>query len=111
MKDLSTSSDIDQAARWFAAMRRGVMSLDERDSLHRWRSHPANDSELRRLEAIWRALDGTTGRRPSRSPRPRAALARSAMVVVVVGMVLFGAESLPRLGPPQAWTELDWWSR
>ena len=52
----------EEAARWFAAARRGVMLHEERAKYDEWRRDPENADRLAVLEAIWLDL----------APRPAA---------------------------------------
>jgi ferric-dicitrate binding protein FerR (iron transport regulator) len=100
----------EEAARWFAIRRRGLMTLDERSAYRAWLRDPRNRRALSRLDEIWASLDGAhcAVDRPARgrSVRVRAALLASCLVVCIGG-----AGALPRLGAPVSLTELDWWSR
>lgn len=42
-----------EAARWFAAQRRGPMSLDERLAFDAWRGEPVHQAALNRMHEVW----------------------------------------------------------
>jgi ferric-dicitrate binding protein FerR (iron transport regulator) len=116
--DADSPETIDEAAKWFAASRRGVMTLDERQAYELWRNQPANAAAMRRFTNVWDMLDGVSGPRVERQPAGRNApglekrvVARSALIAATFVAILLGAGSLPQLGPSSSWTELDWWSR
>jgi ferric-dicitrate binding protein FerR (iron transport regulator) len=100
----------EEAARWFAAARRGVMLQEERAAYEEWRRDPANAARLAELQAIWRDLE----------PRPLmpqlSALARQAparhrrQFVAMVAFISLSATFLTRLDAGW-WNTLDWWSR
>lgn len=46
----------DEAAGWFAAMRRGPMALDERVAFDAWRAAPAHQQALNRMHELWGEL-------------------------------------------------------
>jgi transmembrane sensor len=110
------TANMDEAARWFAALRRGMMTLDERAAFRLWRSDPANEALFAELGTIWESLGAV---RPADfasfgragGPRRRGAVVRSAVAGAVFAAMLAGAGSLPHLGSAPSWTELDWWSR
>ena len=65
----------EEAARWFAASRRGVMLHDERADYERWRGEPENAARLAELQAIWQGLEMPLGERQERYRRMFAQLA------------------------------------
>ena len=101
----------EEAARWFAASRRGVMLHDERADYERWRSEPENAARLAELQAIWQGLE----------PRPVVAdiaepavghnqIAHRRQVAAMVAFVSLTATVLTRIDGGW-WNTLDWWSR
>jgi transmembrane sensor len=52
-----------EAARWFAASRRGVMPHDERAEFESWKRAPANAARLAEMQTIWQELDPAGGAR------------------------------------------------
>jgi transmembrane sensor len=83
------SDEIQQeAARWFAAQRRGPMSLDERQAFDAWRSHPLHQAALNRMHEVWGELSSVGEMVPA--PRRRASgQVRRAVIaaVLVLGLV------------------------
>jgi ferric-dicitrate binding protein FerR (iron transport regulator) len=107
----------DQAARWFAAARRGLMTQDERIAYDAWRREPGHAAALADLQRIWLMLGpgdadlsvaaGTVG---TRSKGRAASLPRPARVAAVLSAASIAAVALTRLDGAW-WTTLDWWSR
>jgi len=88
----------EEAAAWFAALRRGPMSLDERSAFDAWRADARRQAALDGMHELWgevsaiKELGVTAPAPPSRVRRLAAALA--------VGVVLAGgAASLAVLRP------------
>src|ERR1700684_1620099 len=50
-----------QAAEWFSAQRRGMMSADERVHFDQWRASDANAVALDSMGALWGELAGLKG--------------------------------------------------
>jgi transmembrane sensor len=93
----------EEAARWFAASRRGVMLHDERADYERWRSEPENAARLAELQAIWQELE----------PGPVVAhsqVSHRRQVAAMVALVSLTATVLTRIDGGW-WNTLDWWSR
>jgi len=111
------SSDREEAAaRWFATLRRGVMSLEERAAYDAWRSDRRNAAAIAECEAVWEALESvraefvdaalqtaTRSRRPARYARP-ALVAAMCAVSLVIGALSYSGHSA-------FWTTLDWTDR
>jgi len=82
----------DEAAAWFAALRRGPMTLDERSAFDAWRSDPKNQSALAGMHELWGEMSalgelGVAAPKPSRPMRRWAAMAASIAVLVGGGTV------------------------
>lgn len=91
--------DIEQAAaRWFAAQRRGLMSLDERQDFDAWRADPVHQAALNRMHEVWGEISavGEMGV----TPRRRVVRSRRASIAAV--LVLGFAVSLGG-----AWWQFD----
>ena len=108
----------DEAARWFAASRRGVMLHDERRAYETWRQDPANAAAMEELQDIWTELEGVRshnsdiGEVAGASPiSRRITVAQSAFVATMFAAMLIGVGALPTSDRSDAWTALDWWSR
>jgi transmembrane sensor len=100
-----------EAARWFAASRRGVMLHEERAEFENWRRDPQNAARLAELQAVWDMLE----------PRPvipevaepaawRAPAGHRRQFAAMVAFVSVTATILTRLDGGW-WNTLDWWSR
>ncbi|MGE5500767.1 MAG: FecR family protein [Ignavibacteriales bacterium] len=77
----------DEAAAWFAALRRGPMTLDERAAFDAWRSDPKNQAALGGMHELWGELSGlrdmgVTAPKPARPGRRWAAIAASVAVLI-----------------------------
>nr|WP_312052196.1 FecR domain-containing protein [Brevundimonas diminuta] len=46
----------EEAAQWFAAQRRGPMSLEERQAFDAWRADPLHQAALNRMHEVWGEL-------------------------------------------------------
>ncbi len=105
-------SDEEEAARWFARRRRGMMTLEEHASYEAWRRQPANAAAMAEFERIWSLLETAPGysRPPPKTASPYAAMRRSALVAV---MCLFslGLGVVSYSGDSGFWTKLDWVER
>jgi len=103
-----------EAARWFAVIRRGVMTLEERARYESWRRAPANESAMAELEQAWEALQvaqSHLGPRPAQAQsRWRARIARPALLAVMcAASIVIGVISYS--GNHNFWTSLDWVDR
>jgi len=83
----------DEAARWFAASKRGPMSLEERRAFDSWRANPVHQSALNHMHETWGELAGLqrTDAVPndvSHRFRYKAAVAAALLVAGVGGMYL-----------------------
>jgi len=77
----------DEAAAWFAALRRGPMTLDERAAFDAWRSDPKNQAALAGMHELWGEMSalrelGVAPPKPARPVRRWAAIAASLAVLV-----------------------------
>lgn len=92
----------DEAARWFAALRRGVMTIQEHGEYERWIAAKANRAALTRMEEVWSGLE-------SADPHPAAHLGRKVMVAALCATL--GMELLTLTSNSSFWTSLDWANR
>jgi ferric-dicitrate binding protein FerR (iron transport regulator) len=102
-------NESEEAARWFAAARRGVMLHDERQAYDAWRSVPANAARLAELQAIWDEI-GPAGAVEMPVAAQLQATGHARQLAMVVGFMVLMAGVLPRLDNGW-WNTLDWWSR
>lgn len=89
-----------EAAEWFAALRRGPMSLAEREEFDNWRSDAVNQAALNSMHELWGEVAGIAqydvGLLRRRRIRRKAAVAAAiAAVLVPIGIFL----SLPASTP------------
>lgn len=106
----------EEAARWFAATRRGVMSLEERAAYAAWRSNRVNAAAMADFERVWQSLELVRDRYsddvPDRAVQhsPQRWFARPALVAamcavsLVIGVLSYSGDS-------HFWTALDWTDR
>jgi len=97
----------DDAARWFAAERRGLMSHEERQDYERWLALPAHAAALAEVRQLWNEL-GAAG-----SSTNRRVLSRSSsrtLLAAMIGLVSLTLAMAARLDAVW-WNTLDWWSR
>jgi len=103
-----------EAARWFAKERRGVMSLDERTACEAWRAEAANAAALRELERSWALVEVARSEfageiivvpaaRPKRFVRPA--------LIAAVCIASLGLGAMSYSGSSGFWTKLDWQER
>ena len=99
----------EEAARWFAASRRGVMLHDERQAYDAWRAKPENAARLAELQAIWDEIGPAGSAEMPVAAQPRSA-GHMRQLAMVVGFTVLMAGILPHLDNGW-WNALDWWSR
>lgn len=105
----------EEAARWFAALRRGVMSVEEREAFEVWRRDRQNRSTFAEIERNWQALeplrDCFAGMgKDAEYATGRAKFARPALVAAMCAVSLF-IGVLSYTGNESFWTTLDWTAR
>jgi transmembrane sensor len=102
----------EQAARWFAAVRRGVMTVDDRSAFDAWRSERKNADALSEMEATWALLESLA---PAATRNVAASVRRShparAMMFAVACVASLGIGVMSYGGDSQFWTTLDWSNR
>jgi transmembrane sensor len=101
-----------EAARWFAAKRRGVMTVEERAACAQWLRDPENAAAMTELDRVW-AIVGVAERdlrgADEMPAKPNRAV-RSALVAAMCA-VSIGIAALSYGGNPNFWTTLDWTDR
>lgn len=106
------NSHIHDAARWFAASRRGVMTLEERAAFELWMKTPANAAAIDELRRTWDTLEKL---RPkvSQTSAPKAKPRRPARAIMlaVACVASLGIGVLSYDNDAQFWTTLDWSNR
>lgn len=100
----------ERAAYWFAAQRRGMMTIEERAAYAAWLEVPENAALMAQMDAAWAGLAPLKEHFAPARRRP-AKLSRMAMVAVVciasLGLGLLSSTG----GNNDFWTTLDWSSR
>jgi ferric-dicitrate binding protein FerR (iron transport regulator) len=94
----------EEAARWFAALRRGVMPIGERAEYEAWLRKRENRDALITMDRLWSLLEGVT----KAAPLSRRTCAILVAVIVVSTIAVAGISSLSH---HQFWTTLDWTDR
>lgn len=78
----------EEAAKWFAAERAGMMLVEQRAEFDTWRADPRNQVALDAMRDLWDDLAVLKGARPSAQTKPRKrprALATAAMFLIILG--------------------------
>jgi len=108
------STSEEEAARWFARRRRGMMTLEERAAYETWRRDSANVAAMAEFERVWARLQVA---RPHLEPvsatvssTHRGKFRRSALLAVMC-LVSLGLGVVSYSGDSGFWTELDWVQR
>jgi len=101
----------EEAARWFAASRRGVMLHEERAEFEDWKRNPQNAARLAELQSIWHMLEPQPAMPELAEPVARpASVAHRRQLAAMVAFVSVTATILSRIDGGW-WNTLDWWSR
>jgi ferric-dicitrate binding protein FerR (iron transport regulator) len=105
---------LQDAARWFAVRRRGVMTVEQRGQYEAWARDAANAAAMARLERTWSTLDSAcdqfSGAAKERAPQPRSRLARPALLAAMC-VVSLGIGVLSYSDDTGFWTTLNWTDR
>jgi ferric-dicitrate binding protein FerR (iron transport regulator) len=103
-----------EAARWFAASRRGAMLHEERAAYEDWKRDPENAARLGRFQATWLGLEleprSDAIEPPAAFPLEHAAVSHRRQLAAMVAFVSVTAVILTRVDGGW-WSTLDWWSR
>lgn len=114
MSDILAQDRLQEAARWFASRRRGVMTLEERALYETWAQNAANAAAMARLERTWSSLDVArdhlSGAAREPAPQPRSRLARPALLAAMCVLSL-GIGVLSYSDDTGFWTTLNWTDR
>ncbi len=101
----------EEAVLWFAKLRRGVMTLEERAGFDAWRRKPENAEAMAELDHVWQSLEAVRDRfGPEKSTPRRPAFARSALVAAAC-LIFLGIGIISYSGDSSFWTKLDWVER
>jgi transmembrane sensor len=107
----SRHSTDEEAILWFARLRRGVMTLDERASFEAWRRQPESAAAMAEIEQVWQSLESARDHfGPEKSLSRRPTLARSALVAAAC-VICLGIGIISYSGDSSFWTKLDWVER
>jgi ferric-dicitrate binding protein FerR (iron transport regulator) len=93
----------DEAAHWFAVLRRGVMTLQERSQYETWIANRANRAALAQMEDLWLQLEDV---RPARTPALQRPVLIATVCAASIGMAVLAFTSNSAF-----WTGLDWANR
>ena len=114
MSKIGAEDRLREASRWFAARRRGVMTVDERALYEVWASDADNFSAMARLEQTWTivgaAEHGIRGAGRAASLPSRTRLARPALLAAMC-VVSLGIGVLSYADDTGFWTTLNWTDR
>lgn len=101
-----------EAARWFAARRRGMMALEECSAYDHWLADDTNYAALCDMERLWTVLDQVSATESGMVPSMLAPARMSRkFMFAVASIVAFGIGILSVIGPSAFWTSLDWVNR
>ncbi|MBK8839870.1 MAG: FecR domain-containing protein [Hyphomonadaceae bacterium] len=92
--DATKLSRQDQAARWFAAERAGVMLVEQRAEFEAWKADPRNLQALNAMRELWDDLAVLKGREPAPSKRPLSRFLPFAAAAVVLVIGVFASANL-----------------
>lgn len=91
-----------EAAQWFAALRRGPMSLDEREAFDAWRADPVHQAALNSMHEVWGEV-ANIGQFGVEVPRRKVWQRTAAMAVGAVAVLASAGLYLATpAGSPQA---------
>jgi transmembrane sensor len=85
-----SSSRQDEAARWFAAQRAGLMLAEDREAFDRWRSDPRNQTAFDAMHELWGELAALKDAHPPGWPRKPPSWRRRSVVASLSALVLCG---------------------
>jgi len=114
MSGIGGQDRLREAARWFAARHRGVMTVEDLALYELWIADANNLAAMARLERTWTTLGVAEHRMqgavraPSRPPRSR--LARPALLAAMCAVSL-GIGVLSYADDTGFWTTLNWTDR
>lgn len=95
-----------EAARWFAAERAGMMLVEQRQEFDAWRADPRNQAALDAMRDLWDDLAVLKDSRPT-EPKPLPAPRRVAAVMsVLVAFCALGAGWIVLSGSPTIRTDV-----
>lgn len=95
----------EEAARWFAAQRRGVMPVDERQAFDAWRADPVHQAALNQMHEVWGELANVGEALKTSEPRRRRQHRRAMAAAVVLGLsVTLGVGAYSQFSLPVAQT-------
>jgi ferric-dicitrate binding protein FerR (iron transport regulator) len=101
---MSCEKNAEEAGRWFAALRRGIMSTEECSAYEAWQRKPENSKAIASMKDLW-ALLGSAPGLALLSKRTRGAI----VSVVLVASIVIAAISV--IDSNHFWTTLDWANR
>lgn len=88
----------EEAAAWFAALRRGAITAEERQAFDAWRADPVNQAALHHMHELWgetaalKSLGNNIRRSEPKAARPRRR--QRAMAAAVACLLVAGAGGL-----------------
>ncbi len=103
----------EEAANWFAARHRGVMSLEERRAYEEWVAEKPHASAMAEMQKTWDWLSVAQNEFANAAVPVRAIRRAQANPALVAAMCVLclGIGILSYSGDNQFWTTLDWTAR
>jgi ferric-dicitrate binding protein FerR (iron transport regulator) len=101
---MDRNKTIEEAGRWFAALRRGVMSTEEQSTYEAWLGQNENRKAMASMKGLWILLSGV--------PQP-ALLSDRTRGLIVSGILIASVviATISVAGTNHFWTTLDWANR
>jgi ferric-dicitrate binding protein FerR (iron transport regulator) len=110
MSVLRAQDRLQEAARWFAVRRRGVMTVEERTLYEAWMTDARNASAMAGMERAWAVVAVADDHLPEAARPARSRLARPALLAAMCAVSL-GIGVLSYSDDTGFWTTLNWTDR
>ncbi len=113
MTESERNQALAEAARWFASLHRGVMTVEARTEYEAWCSQPVNAAAMEQVERAWVLAGLVSGNAQYRLPVSATAGRRAVRTAVLALMcvVSLGVGIVSYSGHSAFWTRLDWVER
>jgi len=102
------STPLEEAARWFAVLRRNMMTVDERQALDRWLADDVNRAALAQVERGWELAGRLAPRDAGRLTEPPPRISRRVLLRAAGGAAASAAAGLAVAGWSGALSGWGW---